>query len=133
MAFSARFTTGDTNDGLALGPSSTLKFDNVVTNIGGAYDPVTGMFTAPLPGTYAFFVSTMAANGHDYLHLAIDQHGTDLALIFAESGNDSYDQGSSLVTTHLDKGQQVWVRQRHGDAVRGGPWTVFTGYLLQAD
>lgn len=133
MAFSVRFTTGDNNDGLALGPGSTLKFDDVITNIGGAYDPATRRFSAPLPGTYAFFVSTMAANGHDYLHLAIDLHDSVLALIFAESGGDSYDQGSSLVTTHLDKGQQLWVRESHGDAVRGGFWTVFTGYLLQAD
>ena len=133
MAFSVRFTTGDNNDGLALDPGSTLKFDNVNTNIGGAYDPATGKFTAPVPGTYAFFVSTMAANGHDYLHRAIDLHDSVLVLTFAESGGDSYDQGSSLVTTHLDKGQQLWVRESHGAAVGGGVLTVFTGYLLQAD
>ena len=95
MAFSVRLTTWDNNDGFALCPGSTLKFYNVITNIGGAYDPATERFTAPLPGTYAFFVSTMAANGHDYLHLAIDLHDSVLVLTFAESGGDSYDQGST--------------------------------------
>ena len=37
------------------------------------------------------------------------------------------------VTAHLQAGQKVWVRQEEGTAVRGAWFTVFTGYLIQAD
>lgn len=37
-----------------LDRSQTVKFDDVITNIGDAYDPTTGHFTAPYHGLYSF-------------------------------------------------------------------------------
>ena len=119
--------------GVALGQHSTLQFDAVVTNIGQGYDPATGLFTAPVSGVYSFFLSAMSPNSHEDLMLAIVKEGNVLDLTYGEGSTDVNDQGSSLVTTHLATGQQVWVRQNGGDSVRGSYWTVFTGYLLQAD
>jgi len=46
-----------------LGPvseNSDIIFDRVVTNVGGAYNPTTGRFTAPINGTYQFNVIVSA-------------------------------------------------------------------------
>ena len=64
------------------------------------------------------------------IYLVIDKHDIVLDVVYSK---DHEDQGSSQVTTHLAAGEQVWVRQEGGTGVRGGWYTVFTGYLLQAD
>lgn len=43
-------------------------FDRVVTNVGNAYDPVTGRFTAPINGTYQFNVVVSAQGRHKVIH-----------------------------------------------------------------
>ena len=37
------------------------------------------------------------------------------------------------VVTELAQGDQVWVRMDGGTSVRGGPYTIFTGYLVEAE
>ena len=133
VAFTAVFSTDEGDDGISLGTHSILQFDRAVTNIGNGYNPQTGIFTAPLTGAYAFSLIVMVPHIHGPLGLDIVKQGVVLDKAWAPNTDDPDDQGSTLVTTHLNAGEQVWVRQYSGDAVRGGYWTVFTGYLLQAE
>ena len=50
-----------------LGPvseHSDIVFDRVITNVGGAYEPRTGRFTAPLSAVYQFNVIISAQGRH---------------------------------------------------------------------
>ncbi|CAG2236625.1 unnamed protein product [Mytilus edulis] len=53
----------------ALSPSllrhEPFKFVNVWTNIGNAYDPSTGIFTAPYPGLYHFSSVDLSISGEN--------------------------------------------------------------------
>lgn len=118
---------------MSLSNHEILQFDHVITNIGLGYNTNTGIFTAPVAGVYAFFLSVTSSNNHGLLILAIDKHGNTLDYVYTEGSADSNDQGSSHVTTQMAAGEQLWVRQHAGVAVRGGSYTVFTGYLVQAD
>lgn len=133
VAFTVHFTNDAADNGVALGPQQVLKFDSVLTNIGGGYNAQTGIFTAPFSGVYCFFLSVMSTNTHTSVYIAVVKDGSILDVVFAEGQSDFQDQGSTQVTTHLDSGHQVWARQAGGDAVRGGWWTIFTGYMIQAD
>nr|KAG5693441.1 hypothetical protein BaRGS_022328 [Batillaria attramentaria] len=128
VAFTVRFHDDDYHVGIGLSKNAVLKFDTIITNIGNAYDKTTGMFTAPLAGTYTFFLSQMSVNSHSVLYLAIVKHGVVLDLVYAEGVARALQ-----VTTHMAAGEQVWVRQNSGDAVRGSWYTIFSGFLVQAD
>lgn len=129
VAFSVRFLT----DNRPLTTHSTLMFDYVLYNAGNGYDPTTGLFTAPVSGTYAFFLAAMSSNQHAPIYLSIVKQGNILDEVFAEGTTDNYDQGSTQTVVHVSAGEKVWARQESGDEVRGGAWTVFTGFLLQPE
>ena len=133
VVFTAMFSTDDSNNGIALSTRSTLQFDRAITNIGNGYNPHTGVFTAPLTGAYAFSLIVMVPRAHGPLRLSIMKQGATLDRVFAPDTDNPEDQGSTLVTTQLAAGEQVWVQQYRGNAVRGSYWTVFTGYLLKAE
>nr|QBA18410.1 type 2 C1q domain-containing protein 4 isoform 3 [Littorina littorea] len=126
VGFTARFLNDD-GAGIPIGHRATLRFDDVVFNAGNGYDPHTGIFTAPVAGTYAFFFNLMAfVNGK----VEILKNGKYIDYVWANSNND---QGASQLLVHLEDGGKVWVRQLDIHSLRGGPYTIFTGYLLQAD
>ena len=64
-AFSATRDAGD----VAVG--SVVIFDDVRTNIGNHYDASNGRFTAPIAGTYAFFVYGMSGNAPNDVNMAL--------------------------------------------------------------
>ena len=62
MAFTAYAT-----DAIYPASSSTVLFENVVTNLGNAYDPSTGVFTCPTTGTYMFHASVTSPSGSTFM------------------------------------------------------------------
>jgi hypothetical protein len=47
-----------------LTPLHLMTFNTEVTNEGQGYSNVTGLFTAPVSGVYAFFLNTAASPGY---------------------------------------------------------------------
>lgn len=102
----------------------------MVTNTGNGYDRQTGLFTAPVSGNYAFFLNVMGV-GRSGL-LGIEKTGRALTYVYSKASADNLDQGATMVTSYLNAGESVWVRQHSLDAVRGTWFTIFTGFLIQA-
>nr|KAG5692172.1 hypothetical protein BaRGS_008718 [Batillaria attramentaria] len=97
-----------------LGKGQTLKFDSVSYNAGGGYSPVTGLFTAPLSGTYVFMLESMFLSD-DPLTLAIMKGGSTVAAAYVCC--DVHDRTSQTVTVHLNKGDTMHVQVAEGTSM----------------
>ena len=120
-----------------IGGNSPFVFDIIVTNIGGGYNSHTGIFIAPFDGVYVFQFIVINNGDDPVVHAGIEKDGVVLAVGTSDvegDGTNSYDDGSALVTTHLTKGDQVYIKRvNYGERVYGNVFCNFSGFLISAD
>ena len=122
--------TADLSKTVITTKEGSLVCDHVLTNIGNGYNKETGVFTAPVEGTYLFLL-TLAAD-------CKNSASTAKALIMLGDRiiGIAYCKGSNWSTGHavaeIDSGEKVWLKV-DGDAKYsfGESWTTFSGMLLQ--
>ena len=87
-----------------------VVYDVIVMNEGSAYDPTTGIFRAPVNGTYMFAATACARNKNQItLYIVKDQQKVIGEL---QSGDDYYkDCNSEVSTAYLTAGSTVWVER----------------------
>ncbi|XP_051747885.1 uncharacterized protein LOC127511199 isoform X2 [Ctenopharyngodon idella] len=108
----------------------TLTYKNVFTNIGNAYNPLTGVFTAPLKGAYMFRISVRGDAG-TAATATIFKNGKRVVI-----AHDNQAQGvlnsSNGVVLILKVGDVVYVRLWSGRRIFDSQnnFNTFSGYLL---
>ncbi|XP_076738299.1 complement C1q-like protein 3 [Maylandia zebra] len=117
-----------------VGPFSTdrtLVYSRVITNLGNAYSPGTGVFTAPVAGVYYFTFFCHAGGNHPQ---RVNLYKNSLAIVMASdhsSKNDSADNAGNAVFLQLQQGDRVYVRMAAGSHLWGGEsQTTFSGFLV---
>ena len=131
VAFYAKSTTTVTK----FNVGSVLKFNNAITNTGGAYNPSNGTFTSPIGGHYAFswnIVCTPAKTGNlADVFLMLNGQLQGIAQADCRDQNGS---GSDTVVLKLNKGDVVHL-ELHGSnvprlQVYGDGYSSFSGWLI---
>lgn len=115
--------------------NSPIRFDQVVTNAGSAYNPVTGHFTAPVTGTYVFYAQLMNFQHSPSTHWGlVDSTGSTLCRTYLTT-ETLFDKASCLATYRLTVGQSVFVvnQDRSSSTEEGNNISSFSGFLLFAD
>nr|KAG5711143.1 hypothetical protein BaRGS_004787 [Batillaria attramentaria] len=101
-----------------------VRFSHVITNIGNAYDPHTGVFTAPHDGDYVFHVSVDVHT--DYHGLYLQRNGHTVAVGNNDGGaNTHIDTGAPM---RLKVGDTVTVNHPSSGTLDGGPESIFYGF-----
>ncbi|KAL4237436.1 hypothetical protein ACF0H5_002153 [Mactra antiquata] len=118
-----------------LDENQTIKFDRVVSNIGNAYHPHTGIFGVPNSGVFVFSVTaTSSLNKEVTLQLMVD--GRPIFNINLDSRDKRWNNSATKTyVLQLSAGSDVWVAMSdwHGnDDIHGNMLTSFTGFLLQS-
>ncbi|XP_060066567.1 complement C1q subcomponent subunit A-like [Ylistrum balloti] len=120
------------SDMTPIASNEVIIFDNVITKVGGGYDPFIGRFMAPVAGYYHFVVTIMSYQTH-YIEIELVRDGT---LLCRARASQTYNaMGTCASNVHLNIGSDVWVRHRSssGDYIRGQYFPSFTGHLIKAD
>ena len=119
-----------------------LKFDNVVLNIGNAYDSASGTFTAPTAGHFVFFFAGQTGNqksaNPDHTELYLKKNGEKLMEIIDHLNpdiekEDNYQNINSHFVLDLEANDKITLELYHGDYL----WAetdkrlTFTGHLVQ--
>ncbi|XP_050923480.1 complement C1q-like protein 2, partial [Lates calcarifer] len=129
VAFSASLLA---EGSVTLGPCNTfttLIFKRVVANIGNAYNPNTGIFTAPVRGAYHFEFYVAVIGGQTAAVLVKNKERIFAVAEYQSPGFGSSAQGATLA---LEAGDvvfvQLWVDNKIFD--NQSHHTTFSGHLL---
>ena len=127
VSFHARLTSGTH----VPTSGSHVILPTVVNNQGNAYNPVSGVFTAPFNGSYCFIFSTLAteSNANANAYLMVDDR--EVAYVDAYKGSYEWEAGGNQAVVTLVAGQTVWLKSNSNSYY--APSTTFSGFLIGAD
>ena len=116
-------------------PSGNVRFNNVLSNIGGDYSSSTGAFTCQYPGIYMFttHLYNSPSSSYDYVSCSILLNGSTKIYIYSFPYYDTriYEASNSLI-----------IPLKVGDAVSVGScssstglytYSSFSGFLIKPD
>ncbi|XP_077091497.1 uncharacterized protein LOC143742500 [Siphateles boraxobius] len=108
----------------------TLSYRNVFTNIGNAYNPITGIFTAPLKGAYMFRISVFS-HGPTHSAASIFKNGERVVLAYAGQPQSELNSSNGAVLI-LEVGDVVYVKLWSGTRIydNDNSHSTFSGFLL---
>ncbi|XP_043996374.1 complement C1q-like protein 4 [Gambusia affinis] len=107
----------------------TLEFRNVITNIGNAYNPETGIFTAPVKGLYYFrFTGIVGKTGK--LNARLKKNSENIVAIYHKAGRQA--SASNGVALELEEGNEIYIQIWDNDLTIADQsrLSTFSGFLV---
>ncbi|XP_048027680.1 uncharacterized protein LOC125256110 [Megalobrama amblycephala] len=116
-----------------IGPFTThitLTYKNVLTNTGNAYNPITGIFTAPLKGAYMFTIKVFGRLG-TAAGAAIYKNGKLVVVAYDDHAQNELNSSNGAVLI-LEVGDVVYVKLWHNTKIFDDQYNhnTFSGFLL---
>ena len=111
------------------GMKTILKFDHVILNREGGYDPKIGIFTAPRTGLYQISVTIMS-NAGKASDVYIAKNDLVLLRLYGAAIHGSTETANPVL--ELKSGDKVSVRSNSSGSKRvfGGKFSSFSGYYI---
>ena len=127
VAFAALLSTD-----IAVPPKAPVKYDHVLTNWGGAYDPSTGTFTAPYNGIYSISFTLMGYPSNE-VRLEVVKNGERISMVYTTP--NIYPQSSETLHLILNKQDRIWIRNFSSNITANlhdyKVYNVFSGILMR--
>ncbi|XP_067248589.1 cerebellin-2-like isoform X2 [Chanodichthys erythropterus] len=131
IAFSTSLLQSGSGDVGPFTSDITLIYRNVFTNIGNAYNPITGIFTAPVKGVYVFTFSVYAHGQSNAASAYLMKNEKHAIVAFAQQNQGALNSSKGVVLV-LEVGDVVYVRLRPNGKIQdnGNNHNTFSGYIL---
>ncbi|CAG2194781.1 COL8A [Mytilus edulis] len=118
-----------------LNKNSIVKFDNVITDEGGDFNPGDGIFVSPISGIYLFSWTVFTASSKSVdTELRVDNVIIDS--MYAYIGTSSHVPATKVVLCQVKKGDHVWIQTSKDytenvfETPNGSSKSSFTGMLV---
>lgn len=106
-------------------------FPEVITNVGNAYNPSNGVFTAPIGGDYVFFVNVQSYDTNSvYVDIVMNGVSKVRTMAYSYNGYDRDEAGPNLVVLTLQKEDRVWVKHHFGQGYYSDGHLFRVSYLM---
>ena len=124
--FNVRFNTNNSTSPTGI---DTVKFNQIVTNIGSHYSTSTGRFTAPVSGFYQFNLSMYFQNGTNYVGSMLVRSDGTVYYNFNSVGPDVFVYTSQAV--YLNQNDYMYTRTYcGGNTTTLRQYSYFSGHLI---
>ncbi|XP_020331617.1 uncharacterized protein LOC109884022 isoform X2 [Oncorhynchus kisutch] len=128
------FSAAGLKDKGPIGPFNTdtnLVYTRVITNIGKAYSPITGAFTAPVRGIY-YIRFTAAQHGLGYMGISMFKNGQATMSNYHYNSHGYWIHLSNGVILELEEGDVVYMRLPASYRLYDNSYNqnIFSGFLL---
>lgn len=115
IRFEAKDCSGSVN------APAAIVWETAVSNVGGAYNPATGVFTAPIAGAYMFGFNTLLNNaGSGEYRYEFYKNGTLYNSIIQQKAANQWETIQNTLNTYLEAGDTIYIRYTTGT---GGSYT----------
>merc|ERR1712180_394147 len=117
------------------GGEENLTFNGTYCNVGGGFDADTGIFTAPMGGTYMFMFH-IATHDNKKALLSIRRNGEEIASIFDQNHKDNHknSMAGQNIIINVNRGDEIVVYAYTGTWLADFPmnhYTHWVGILLK--
>lgn len=113
------------------GINQPIVFDNIITNIGNAYNGHMGSFVAPVSGVYVFS-TTLFSYPRMSFHASFVKNGQILTNVYIAGSESVYDTSAQTIVLHLQQGDNVCILNTDSDrSIYGYSYSIFSGFLLK--
>ena len=123
-----------------LSPSDgqVIIFHTVIENVGNGYNAGTGVFQAPVNGTYLFNVQLCTYSGQwGKFYLVVDSGDNKITAVSYYEANAAATGTSNSVAQYLKEGQRVWAQSYYESGTTNRIyhsetecWSQFSGVLI---
>merc|ERR1739844_212383 len=112
------------------GGEENLTFNGTSANVGGGMDPDTGVFNAPVGGSY-MFVFHIATHDNKKALLSIRLNGEEVASVFDQNHKDNHknSMAGTTILLQLKKGDEVCVYAYTGTWLADFPMNHYTHWV----
>ena len=98
----------------------TVLFDDVLSNFGGGYDPVSSMFTCPVSGVYVISLTVTSFAGDKRIQGEIFKEASRHTAALADDHTNAVTSGSATAVLSCEAGERIWVRSYNANSEMHG-------------
>ncbi|KAM6172551.1 complement C1q subcomponent subunit B [Erethizon dorsatum] len=111
-----------------------IRFDNVITNVNGNYEPRSGKFTCKVPGLY-YFTYHASSRGNLCVNLVQGRENPKKVVTFCDYVRNTFQVTTGGVVLKLEQEEMVYLEATNQNSMLGmeGANSIFSGFLLFPD